>query len=104
MTVVIAEPFKSEVLARQTLGRTRDKDTLYIELVDLGFKQTRNYYYSKLHIFNKYALTTSDTTIDQYELDKRSEILKKKQDEKISKSPFVLHDERFFHYNNEEEK
>ncbi len=27
MTVVLAEPFKSKVLARQSLGRTRDSDT-----------------------------------------------------------------------------
>ena len=38
-SVVLAEPFRSEVLARQTLGRTRDPNTTYIELVDIGFKQ-----------------------------------------------------------------
>ena len=43
MTIVLAEPFKSEVLARQTLGRTRDDDTLYIELVDLGFYKIKQY-------------------------------------------------------------
>jgi hypothetical protein len=73
MTILLAEPFKSEILARQTLGRTRDSNTFYIEFVDLGFRQTRNFYYSKLPVFNKYALSTSDDTIDKYELDRRAE-------------------------------
>jgi hypothetical protein len=98
MTVVLAEPFKSEVITRQTLGRTRDNDTLYIELVDLGFRQLRNFYYAKLPVLNKYALSVSDTTIDNYELQKRSEILSQQQQEHIDKSPFVFHDERFFNY------
>ena len=98
MTVVLAEPFKSEVITRQTLGRTRDKDTLYIELVDLGFRQTRNFYYAKLPVLNKYALSVSDTTIDNYELEKRNNILIQQQQEHVDKSPFVFHDERFFRY------
>ena len=98
MTVVLAEPFKSEVITRQTLGRTRDKDTLYIELVDLGFRQTRNFYYAKLPVLNKYALSVSDTTIDNYELEKRNNILIQQQQEHVDKSPFVFHDERFFKY------
>ena len=95
ITVVAAEPFKSEVIARQTLGRTRDSNTFYIELVDLGFKYIRKFYYAKLPIFNKYATDTSDSTIDQYELDKRSGDLKKSREEKIARSPFKLADNRF---------
>lgn len=102
MTVVIAEPFKSEVLARQTLGRTRDDNTFYLELVDLGFKQTRNFYYSKLAVFNKYAKSVSDINIDQYELNKRCEILEEEQKEKIAKSPFIFCDTRFFDFTQQE--
>jgi superfamily II DNA or RNA helicase len=58
-TIVLAEPFKSEVIARQTLGRTRDKNTSYRELVDNGFYQTRKYYYAKEPIFEKYATSCS---------------------------------------------
>jgi superfamily II DNA or RNA helicase len=58
-TIVLAEPFKSEVIARQTLGRTRDKNTSYRELVDTGFYQTRKYYYAKEPIFEKYATSCS---------------------------------------------
>ena len=56
LTVVLAEPFKSEILARQTLGRTRDADTEYIEMVDIGFPQCSKYYSHKKSIFLKYAL------------------------------------------------
>lgn len=94
MTIVLAEPFKSEIIARQTLGRTRDDKTLYIELVDLGFKYTKKFYYDKLKTFNKYAKDTSDTHIDQYELDRRSTILKEERNNhKIC--PIELCDNRF---------
>jgi hypothetical protein len=97
MTIVLAEPFKSEVIARQTLGRTRDNDTVYIELVDLGFKWTRHFYYAKLPVFNKYASDVSDTTIDQYELECRSQLLEE-QRAPYPESPIEMHDERFFEY------
>lgn len=62
-SVVLAEPFKSDVLAQQTLGRTRDPFTFYIELVDVGFYQVNNYYNAKRPIFEKYALSTKQTEI-----------------------------------------
>lgn len=103
MTVVVAEPFKSEVIARQTLGRTRDSGTLYVELVDLGFRQIRNFYYAKLPVFQKYAIGTSDVTIDQYELDRRSTLLAKDREiEPFKRQAIHLYDTRFFEY--EEEK
>jgi len=98
VSVVLAEPFKSEVLARQTLGRTRDKDTLYIELIDMGFNQIRKFYYYKLPVFNKYASSTEDIMIDQYELDKRYEKLDNIRQEKLTICPIKFHDERFFEY------
>ena len=78
MTIVLAEPFKSEVIARQTLGRTRDKDTLYVELVDLGFMYIRKFYDAKLPVFNKYATDVSDTFINSYELDRRVDNIREK--------------------------
>lgn len=67
-SVVLAEPFKSDVLAQQTLGRTRDNNTFYIELVDLGFKQTGNYYAAKKPIFTKYAQSMTQTDISKYQI------------------------------------
>lgn len=55
LTIVLAEPFRSEVLARQTLGRTRAPDTQYIDVVDNSFKQTRRFYDKKKPVFDKYA-------------------------------------------------
>lgn len=62
-TVALADPFKSELLAQQSLGRTRDHGTYYIELVDVGFKQINGYYQYKKPIFQKYALSTKQYDI-----------------------------------------
>lgn len=67
-SVVLAEPFKSEVLARQTLGRTRDPNTTYIELVDVGFKQLLAYFNAKRPVFTKYAASTKVMNVDNPKL------------------------------------
>jgi len=67
-SVVLAEPFKSEVLARQTLGRTRDPNTTYIELIDVGFKQIVAYYNAKRPVFNKYASSCKAMVVDNPKL------------------------------------
>lgn len=85
MIIVLAEPFKSEVLARQTLGRTRDRNTLYIDIVDMGFSYCNTFYKKKKPIFSKYALECSEITLGVDELvekasaiiDRRSKPLKK---------------------------
>ena len=71
LVVVLAEPFKSPILARQSLGRIRDYGCLYIELVDVAFQLVRNFYFKKLPVFNKYALSVSDAALSTYELDQR---------------------------------
>lgn len=72
LTIVLAEPFKSEILARQTLGRTRDNDTEYIELVDAGFPQCSKYYSQKKHIFLKYALSCREIVMKQDYIENKS--------------------------------
>lgn len=72
-SVILAEPFKSEVLARQTLGRTRDPNTTYIELVDVGFKQLVAYFNAKKSVFNKYASSTKVMMVDNLKLANISE-------------------------------
>lgn len=94
MTIVLAEPFKSEIIARQTLGRTRDPKTVYIELVDMGFRYLKKFYFDKLPIFNKYASGVSDTTIDQYELERRSKAIVRDRTV-YQESPIELYDPRF---------
>ena len=94
MTILLAEPFKSPILARQTLGRTRDKNTMYVELVDMGFKYLKKFYYDKLPVFKKYATDVTDTFIDSYELDRRAANIRKSRDNG-KRCPFVFNDPRF---------
>lgn len=94
LTIVLAEPFKSEIQARQSLGRTRDPNTTYLELVDVGFTQIRRFYNYKLPIMNKYALSVTDDSMSSYEIDRRYQnIMKNRPD--ITKSPISLCDKRF---------
>lgn len=65
LTVVLAEPFKSKVLARQSLGRTRDKDTTYIEIVDTGFDAIYRCYQLKLPLFEKYATSVTESHLSK---------------------------------------
>lgn len=69
MTVVLAEVFKSKVIARQSLGRTRDRDTTYIEFVDTGFDAIKGCYNSKKEIFNKYATEVEEEVLCDSEFD-----------------------------------
>lgn len=69
LTVILAEPFRTNILARQTLGRTRDYDTDYIEIIDRGFYSIQNYYKSKLPLFEKYALSTDFERFSDDKLD-----------------------------------
>lgn len=65
ITVVLAEPFKSKVIAKQSLGRTRNNNTLYIELVDVSFKKLIDYYNFKKSVFSKHATSCISTKIDK---------------------------------------
>lgn len=72
-TVNLAEPFKSSVLAQQTLGRCRADNTLYIDIVDEGFYFTKKYYRIKKSIFAQYAKSISDVYMDENELYNKTE-------------------------------
>lgn len=71
VTVVLAEPFKSEVLTRQTLGRTRANNTFYIDCVDDGFFYTKSYFNAKKQVFNKYATKCTNIIMSNNEIDNR---------------------------------
>ena len=77
-TVVLAEPFKSRVLARQTLGRCRADNTLYIDCVDMSCYRTRQYYKKKQDTFLKYAKSCKEMYLDDNELDFRSQTIRDK--------------------------
>ena len=78
----LAEPFKSEVLAKQTLGRCREDNTLYIDVVDTGFFFTKKYYEAKKPIFSVYAKSCKDIYMSDEELENRSVGIENKYNDK----------------------
>ena len=63
LTINLADPFSSHVTAIQTLGRTRDRDTMYIDVVDNGFATLKSYYQHKQGVFAKRALDFRDVIL-----------------------------------------
>lgn len=78
VTINLAEPFKSAVVAQQTLGRCRMDNTLYIDIVDAGFYFTKRYYEEKKPVFSQYAKSCKDIRIDDIEIEQRFEKIKQK--------------------------
>ena len=78
VTVVLAEPFRSEVLTRQTLGRTRANNTLYIDCIDDGFFYCKSYFNSKKPIFNKYATKCTNIVMNEFEIHERMKAIEEK--------------------------
>lgn len=77
VTVVLAEPFKTKILARQTLGRTRGNNTFYIDCIDDGFFFTKSYYNAKKPIFSKYATKCTDILMNDMEINNRVQEINK---------------------------
>ena len=73
VTVVLAEPFKSSVTARQTLGRCRADNTLYIDCVDMSCYRTKKYYNSKKQVFSRYAKSCREVLMDDATLEAKYE-------------------------------
>lgn len=67
-TIVLNEPFKSQVLAQQTFGRTRAANTKYYDVVDIGFGSICYYYKAKMPVFKKFATRCSEIKLTDYEL------------------------------------
>lgn len=66
VVIVMCEPFASDITAQQSIGRLRKSDTLYIELVDTGFKQIQRFYSNKLPVFKKYAKSITKKNVPEY--------------------------------------
>lgn len=82
IVVNLAEPFRSPVLAQQTLGRCRLDNTLYIDLVDQGFYFTKMYFESKKPIFLQYAKSCKSVMMSDIEIDDRYAKLKEEYNTK----------------------
>ena len=83
VTVVLSEIFKSKVLARQSLGRTRDYDTLYIELVDVGMEVCKYCFTAKQKVFEEYALDTKIIQLDDKDINERIKEINKNEEERL---------------------
>lgn len=79
MTIVLNEPFKSQVSAKQTLGRTRSDNTFYIDIVDTGFNAIQAFHRSKKSLFKKYAKSYTETIINDYEISNQLNRIKEEE-------------------------
>lgn len=77
-TINLAEPFRSPVLAQQTLGRCRANDTMYIDVVDQGFFFTKKYYAAKKPVFSQYAKSCKSVHMSDDEIQSRAEAIREK--------------------------
>jgi len=64
MTVQLAEPMKSKILSRQSLGRTRARHTVYLDIIDMSTPATKSYYLQRLPLFNKYATSCKEVSFN----------------------------------------
>ena len=70
--ICLAEPFKSRVLAQQTFGRCRAENTIYKDIVDVGFPQTKAFYNHKKPVFTKYATECVEVRMEDKNLIERA--------------------------------
>lgn len=95
MVVVLAAPFKSTVTAIQAAGRLRDKNTYFVELVDLDFKSIKSFYYYKLRTYNKYMLSVKDVNMREEDLDIKANDIMLKRQKVLTRNPILPVDRRF---------
>lgn len=77
-TIALADPTGSLVLARQALGRTRNKNTFFFDVIDNGFASLRRYYTKKRPMFKKYAESVHDINVTDQDLETRTAAIRAK--------------------------
>lgn len=88
VTINLAEPFKSPVIAQQSLGRCRADNTMYIDVVDTGFYFTKRYYEEKKPVFSQYAKSCKNILMEDMEIEQRFEnVIKKYESNKVMCMP-----------------
>lgn len=87
-SVQLLEPTKSELQNRQRLGRTRGRNTVYIDIVDDDCAVSKKYYIGNLPLFEKYALSTKEIRFTNKDLKNQAfNIMDKRMTQGIS--PFI---------------
>ena len=94
VTVILNDPFKSNVTTIQALGRNRDRGSFFIDCVDMGFKQLIKFYNARYKTYEDRAMNLETNNLDSYELFKRSEMIRKKNKNGLT-IPFMLIEDRF---------
>lgn len=88
ITVNLAEPFKSPVIAQQSLGRCRLDNTLYIDVVDTGFYFTKKYFEEKKIVFSHYAKSCKNILMSDIDIqDRFDKIINKYNTKKVMCMP-----------------
>ena len=85
--IILDEPFKSEILAVQAMGRLRAEDTRFIECVDRGFRPCFAYYQHKREAIEKHARSMHEVRMNSYEL--REAVGRMLEERSKRKNPFI---------------
>ena len=94
VTVILNDPFKSNVTTIQALGRNRDRGSFFIDCVDMGFKQLIKFYNARYKTYEDRAMNLETNNLDSYELFKRSEMIRKKNKNGLT-VPIIVVEDRF---------
>ena len=95
MVVVLAAPFKSNVIAIQASGRLRDYGTYFIELIDLSFMAIKKFYYAKLPIYHMHMLYVKDIYFSNDKLSEKAIDIQIRREKSIIRNPIRAIDRRF---------
>lgn len=87
-SIQLAEPTKTEFQNRQRLGRTRGRNTFYIDIIDDDCAVSKKYYIANLPMFETYALSIKEIRFNNKELKAQSFNIMKKREE-VGISPFI---------------
>ena len=87
-SIQLAEPTKTEFQNRQRLGRTRGRNTFYIDIIDDDCAVSKKYYIANLPMFETYALSVKEIRFNNKELKTQSFNIMKKREE-VGISPFI---------------
>ena len=85
--IILDEPFKSEILAVQAMGRLRAEDIRFIECVDRGFRPCFAYYQHKREAIEKHARSMHEVRMNSYEL--RETVGRMLEERSKRKNPFM---------------
>lgn len=89
--VLFAEPFNSEPMSIQVMGRARNEDTELIELVDCGFSRIVEWYHNKRNrVYAKYATECNEVTYTDHEINEAILTIARQQKQRLEQLSSTL--------------